>query len=261
MGVQLRNEPASEKQDRYRIRILKFLGSQAVAQIELGDGVQTILERADGQKLKMPKLLIRGLLSDGVIEVPKGEGSSHVRLTREGLARLRALSATKGTTTTTTTATQPDTPCALRNDGSPIARLYSPKSPSKSWLSKEEYHAGERLRVDFEKSQVVKSLGINWNAIGMPKQDGGYRESEASDFADGARLRVARALNTVGPELSGVLLDVCCFLKGLEQVEADRQWPRRSAKLLLKVALSALDRHYNPPPVRRSTRLSVWQAD
>jgi hypothetical protein len=65
----------------------------------------------------------------------------------------------------------------------------------------------------------------------------------------------------MGPELSGVALDVCCFEKGLETVERERQWPTRSAKLMLKTALLQLHRHYNPPAPPPSRRSHAWGAD
>ena len=67
---------------------------------------------------------------------------------------------------------------------------------------------------------------------------------EQAEGVVAARQRVDAALQAVGPELSGMLLDVCCFLKGLEQAERNGDWPRRAGKVVLQLGLAHLARHY-----------------
>ena len=79
-----------------------------------------------------------------------------------------------------------------------------------------------------------------------------------------ARQRVHQALDTVGPEFAGLLVDVCCFLKRLEDVERERIWPSRSAKVVLQLALDRLARHYGfgeAAKGRARAALQTWLAE
>jgi hypothetical protein len=106
-----------------------------------------------------------------------------------------------------------------------------------------QLQAGERLRAEFTRAQMMPRTTSNWDAsIGH-----GPRDASASSFSDmviAARQRVRASLESVGPEFSGILMDVCCFLKGLTDVERERGWPPRSAKVVLQLGLDRLARHY-----------------
>lgn len=132
-------------------------------------------------------------------------------------------------------------------DESPVATLARRAGRSgKPWLQAHEAAAAERLRRDFEVGQLQPRVTANWSASVSDGRRTGDNSGlgDLTDMALGARLRFDRAVGDVGPELAGVLIDVCCFLKGLETVERERQWPARSAKLVLRLALERLARHY-----------------
>lgn len=147
------------------------------------------------------------------------------------------------------------------DDESPLARLATRKgADGQAWLSGPEAEAGERLRRDWTRGAMMPSVTQRWD--GVPGGGGRNGEADLSDAALDCRRRVQAALQAVGPELSGVLIDICCFLKGTEQVERERQWPVRSAKLLLKAGLGALARHYGlvHQAGEGSGRLRGWKA-
>lgn len=152
----------------------------------------------------------------------------------------------------------------INPEESPLAMLYRRKTASgSSFISEDEFLAGERLRADFTRGSLMPSITMRWDTSVKSRASGSGGMAELTDIALASRVRVERALEAVGPELNGVLVDVCCFLKGLETVERERQWPARSAKMLLKVGLAALHRHYNPQPEKERGGGAVlhWGAD
>lgn len=130
---------------------------------------------------------------------------------------------------------------------SPLAWLRRRRGPGGApLLSDAQFRAGERLRAEFERGQLRPRVTADWS--GQPG-DRGRRGPEAGSVdllqsALAARSRVDKALQAIGPELGSLLVDVCCFLTGLEDAEARRGWPRRSAKVVLTIGLDRLADHY-----------------
>ncbi len=52
------------------------------------------------------------------------------------------------------------------------------------------------------------------------------------------------ALRELGPGLGDVALRCCCYLEGLERAEKRMGWSARSGKIVLRIALQRLKRHY-----------------
>lgn len=125
-----------------------------------------------------------------------------------------------------------------------------------------QLQAGERLRADFTLAHLMPSTTSNWES--PVYVDRSSADTTPTDEMIAARQRVHRALDTVGPEFAGLLIDVCCFLKRLEDVERDRIWPARSAKVVLQLALSQLARHYGYAKAahgKPKSSIRTWFAD
>lgn len=103
--------------------------------------------------------------------------------------------------------------------------------------------AGERLRRDYTLAQLTPRLGVDLTAP-MVLGRRAPKDTLIADTVLAAKQRFARAMAAAGPGLSDLLFDVCCDLKGLEQSERAKGWPRASAKVVLKIALDRLASHY-----------------
>jgi hypothetical protein len=126
-------------------------------------------------------------------------------------------------------------------------------------IDAQQFEAGERLRAEFERGQLSPDITSHWGAAASSRR--GRRAAPAGvaglqDNVLAARQRVIKALEAVGPELSGVLLDICCHLQGLSDAEKSRGWPQRSGKVILQIALSRLARYYGLIRDQNSTNSS-----
>jgi Domain of unknown function (DUF6456) len=130
---------------------------------------------------------------------------------------------------------------------SPLAWLARRRGrDGRALIKAHQLQAGERLRADFTHAHLMPRTTADWsNPLSSGRRASrGEMTGVFTETMIAARQRVHHALDAVGPEFAGLLLDICCFLKGLEDIERERAWPVRSGKVVLQLALDRLARHY-----------------
>ena len=128
---------------------------------------------------------------------------------------------------------------------SPLAWLSRRKGADKRPLIDAlQFAAGERLRSDFTYAGLSPRMTLDWTRYGAGTSSGIGHPGLATEVMTAARQRLHAALDALGPDYAGLALDLCCFLKGIGDVERARGLKQRSAKHRLIVALDILVRHY-----------------
>lgn len=248
---------SAAKQKRETLRILRFLqfGQPVEEALMQGMDRMTVLSSGEGRKLAIRSQQLNALVSAGAVSRSTGV----VQITREG-QYLAARMTTPEDNQTDQFATQhrdlaqatvqmngENHTVTLNMAESPLARLRKRKNEAGNpFLSDAAFAAGEKLRLDFTKGEMTPRVSASWDMTLVSKKGKGGRPGtpDLSDHAIDARSRMQQALDAMGPDLSGVVSDVCCYLKGLESVEKERRWPPRSAKIMLRAGLEILARHY-----------------
>ena len=250
-----------ETQRNERNRLLKHLSRPGCYGLEspLGCGRIALFRTVSGTSLGA------GYVSPETVAALEAEGLV-AWSAKGGAARLGLAASEPGSTPTKETRSQADRPQAPAMDDRESPLLWLHRRPGKDGrpqISDAEFAAGERFRADITLAGMLPRTTMNWDAAFTPDQaSAGPRDvAGSSDTALAARQRVRLACDRLGPELSGLAIDICGFLKGLDLVEKERRWPPRSAKVVLRVALAALVTHYGLDRRSRQAGLRSWQAD
>ncbi len=123
---------------------------------------------------------------------------------------------------------------------SPLARL-----ASINYLQPHHVLAGERFRKLVERAGLRPRIVMTYNPDPVSSKRGrSFGGTDIPDMAVDARVALQRIYAALPADCTGILFDVCGYEKGLQQVETERRWPRRSAKLVLRISLDQLAQYF-----------------
>ena len=108
---------------------------------------------------------------------------------------------------------------------------------------------GQRVTMSYDPARVGGRGAVGGGAPDLP------------GTAMGARRSLRRIAEAMPRDCWGVLLDVLVLGKGFGEIETERQWPRRAAKLVLRIGLDQLAAQYGLDPAARGGeghRVSGW---
>ncbi len=127
----------------------------------------------------------------------------------------------------------------LSNLAPAVAQLGRTRKDAPAFLAPHHIEAAIRFRLLFDRAQLRQRTTMHYG----PRSDGGGVNggmADISDMAADARRQINAIHKQLPRDCAGVLFDACGCEMGLQDIEAARNWPRRSGKLVLRIALEAL---------------------
>lgn len=104
------------------------------------------------------------------------------------------------------------------------------------------FDAGERLRADYERAQLAPSITMRWDPVRV--KGGGDPGLSPTERQIAARERFDGAIAEAGRGLADILWRVVCAGESLPLAEKSLEWPARSGKLVLRIALERVADFY-----------------
>jgi len=110
-------------------------------------------------------------------------------------------------------------------------------------ITDREYDAGERLRADWETAQLAPNMSMRWEPV-VTRGSRHDRDLNPTERQIAAKARFDGALAVAGKGLADILWRVVCAGESLPVAEKSLEWPARSGKLVLKLALDRVAEFY-----------------
>ena len=108
------------------------------------------------------------------------------------------------------------------------------------FLAPHHLEAGKRVCQWGDRAQLRQRITMSYDPARIGGKRAGGGATDIADMAAEARKSLARLFRELPRECAEVVFDVCVFEKGLQLIETERGWPRRSAKLVLRIGLDRL---------------------
>jgi hypothetical protein len=104
------------------------------------------------------------------------------------------------------------------------------------------FDAGERLRSDYERAQLASGVTMRWEPVRIRGIGGARLAPGERQIA--ARRRFDGAIAAAGKGLADILWRVVCACETVPAAEKALEWPARSGKLVLRLALDRVADFY-----------------
>jgi hypothetical protein len=122
---------------------------------------------------------------------------------------------------------------------SPLAWLHG-----RQLISDRQFGAGEQLRRDYELAHLSPRVTMRWDAAPNGARRGGAATMDVTDRQIAAKARFHAAVDHLGAGLQDIAWRIICAGEGMSAAERGLNWPARSGRLVLGLALDRLADHY-----------------
>ncbi len=116
-----------------------------------------------------------------------------------------------------------------------------------AWLSPDLVAAGLRFRESWELANMGGQMTRDWDRLvagrlssGGGRSGGGGASTRRLEAEEG----LAAAIRALGPDMAETVILAVCQEQGMEDIETRLDYPARSGKIVLRIALNTLSRHY-----------------